>query len=67
MILKINQIEEIRQKNKMNENYLNQIKQNLNKLKEEFDTASNISIQYEDSTFIKKIFVIISSDKGNYI
>jgi ribosome-interacting GTPase 1 len=65
--LKINQIEEIRQKNKMNENYLNQIKQNLNKLKEEFDTASNISIQYEDSTFIKKIFVIISSDKGNYI
>jgi len=57
----------IRQQNEFNEIDLNQFKENLNKLKEELDKPSNVSIEEHSSTFIKKIFVIISFDKGNNI
>jgi phosphomevalonate kinase len=62
-----NEIKEIRKKNKFNEKNLNEIKQNLNKLKEELDKPSNVSIQQEYSSFINKIFVIVSLNEGNKI
>jgi len=62
-----NEIKEIRKKNKFNEIYLNETKENLNKLKEELDKSSNILIQQESSTFINKIFVIIPFNQGNII
>jgi outer membrane murein-binding lipoprotein Lpp len=59
------EIIQIRQQNEFNEIDLNQFKDNLNKLKEELDKSSNISIQEDSSIFINKIFVFISSNKGN--
>jgi len=62
-----NQIKEIRQKNKFNEIYLDKIKENLNKLKEELDKSSNISIKQVSSTFINEIVHVIPFNKGNKI
>jgi archaellum component FlaC len=60
-------LKEIRQENEFNEIDLNRFKQNLNKLKQELDKPSSVSIQQESSKFINKIFVISPCDKGNKI
>jgi hypothetical protein len=61
------EIKEIRQKNKFNEIKLQQLKENLNKLKEELDKPSDVSIEQEPSLFINKISVIIPLDKSKKI
>ena len=54
------ELKRIRQENEFNEIDLDQSKQKLNKLKEELDKSSNISIEQQSSTFINKIFLINS-------
>jgi outer membrane murein-binding lipoprotein Lpp len=61
------EIIQIRQENQFNEIDLDQFKEKLNKLKEELDKPSNVSIEQQSSAFIKKIFVIPPIDKGNTI
>jgi len=60
-------VKEIRQGNEFNEIDLNEFKEKLNKLKEELDKPSNVSIEQQSSSFINKIFVVIAIDKGNNI
>ena len=55
------QLKQIRQDNDFNEIILNQLKQKLKQLEEEFNKSSFISIQQDSSPFINKISVIISS------
>jgi hypothetical protein len=57
----------IRGKNEFNEIHLEELKQKLNKLKEELDKSLNVSIQQESTSFINKISIIIQFDEGNYI
>ncbi len=63
----IQQQTSIRGKNEFNEIHLEDFKQKLNKLKEELDKPTNVSIQQQSSTFIKKISVIIPLSESNYI
>jgi hypothetical protein len=42
---------------------LNELKKQLNKLKEELDNPPNVSIQQQSSSFINKIAVVISPGK----
>jgi hypothetical protein len=61
-------IRQIRNGNDFNEIDLQQLKQKLTKLIEEFDKPLNISIQRNSSQFINKISVVVSSGKYlNYI
>jgi outer membrane murein-binding lipoprotein Lpp len=57
----------IREKNEFSEIHLEELKQKLNKLKEELDKPTNISIQQESTSFINQISVILPFDEGNYI
>lgn len=59
-------IQEIRQDNEFNEMDLDQLKEKFQKLKEEFDQATNISVKQESIPFINKISVIIPFNQGNY-
>lgn len=63
----IKQQTSIRGKNEFNEIHLEELKQKLNKLKEELDKSTNISIQQESTPFINQISVVIPFDEGNYI
>jgi hypothetical protein len=54
-------------KNEFNEIHLEELKQKLNKLKEELDKPTNVSIQQESTSFINQISVIIPFDEGNKI
>jgi DNA anti-recombination protein RmuC len=56
-----------REKNEFKEIHLEKLKQKLNKLKEELDKPTNVSIQQESTSFINQISVIISFDEGNKI
>jgi hypothetical protein len=58
-------IKQTRHDNEFNEIDLDQIKEKLNKLKEELDKPSNVSIEQESSSFINKILVIIPFGKCN--
>jgi outer membrane murein-binding lipoprotein Lpp len=61
------ELKQTREEHEFNEIHLNRFKQNLNKLKQELDKPSSVSIQQESSKFINKIFVISPCDKGNKI
>jgi chromosome segregation ATPase len=61
------QLKQIRQKNKLNEFDLDQLKNKLTKLQKELDQPSNVTIQQQPTSFINKISVIISFPKGNRI
>jgi hypothetical protein len=56
-------LKEIREENDFNEIDLNELKQKLKELEEELSKQSNISIQQDSSSFIKKISVINFSRK----
>jgi NTP pyrophosphatase (non-canonical NTP hydrolase) len=55
-----NEIREVRQENDFNENDLNQLKEKLTQLGKELDQISNISIQEDSRSFIKKISIVAS-------
>jgi DNA repair exonuclease SbcCD ATPase subunit len=57
------QLQKIRQENDFNEIVLSQLKKKLKELEEELNKPSNISIQQDSSSFIKRISVVISSGK----
>jgi hypothetical protein len=58
-------LEQIRKENQFNEINLEELKSKLNKLKQEIDRSTNISIEEEKSpAFINKIVAIIPIDKG---
>jgi outer membrane murein-binding lipoprotein Lpp len=62
------EIIQIRQENQFNEIDLDQFKEKLNKLKEELDKPSNVSIEQQPSSFINKIFLPFPPiGKGNQI
>jgi DNA repair exonuclease SbcCD ATPase subunit len=61
------ELKQIREEDDFNEIHLNQLKQKLKELEEQFNNPSNISIQQEQSSlFINKISVIVSSRKCLY-
>ena len=61
-----NQIREFRQENDFNEIDLNQLKEKLTQLENDLDQIQIILIQEDSKSFIKKIFVDISSGKCVY-
>jgi len=62
-----NAIPTIPGKNQFNEIHLEEFKQKLNKLKEELDKPTNVSIQQESTAFINQIYVILPVHEGNNI
>ena len=58
------QLKKLSKENKFNEINLEQFKYKLNKLQEEFNKPTNISVQQEKSLFINKNFATVSIDKG---
>jgi chromosome segregation ATPase len=60
------QMKDIRQENEFNEIDLKQFKEKLNKLKDELDKPSNVSIKQESTGFINKIFIISPFETGKH-
>ena len=61
------QIKDIREENEFNEIDLNHLKQKLTKLDEETNRLLSISTKQESTSFINKIFLNITFNKGNFI
>jgi hypothetical protein len=57
------QLQKIREENDFNEIVLSQLKEKLKELEEKLNKPSNISIQEDSSSFIKRISVVIYSRK----
>ncbi len=60
------QMKDIRQENEFNEMDLKQFQEKLNKLKNELDKPSNVSIKQELTGFINKIFIMSPFETGKY-
>jgi chromosome segregation ATPase len=60
------QMKDIRQDNQFNEIDLKQFQEKLNKLKDELDKPSKISIEQETTKFINKIFIVSSFETGKH-
>jgi predicted AAA+ superfamily ATPase len=60
------QLKEIREENEFNECDLNQIREQLTKLREKFVASFNLSIEQESILFIDKISVFVPIGKGKY-
>ena len=54
------QMREVRQENDFNEIDLNQLKEKITQLGKELDQISNISVQEDSKSLIKKIFIVTS-------
>ncbi len=61
------ELKRIREENEFNEVDLERFRQKLNKLKEELDQPTNISIEQQSSAFINRILVMIPFNKGKNI
>jgi phosphomevalonate kinase len=61
------ELKRIREENEFNEIDINHFKVKLNKLKEELNQPTNISLKQQSASFIDKMFVIIPFQKGNSI
>lgn len=58
-------LKEIREDNEFNEIDLNQFREKLLQLEEELHKPRNVSINQENTLFINKIFITVSSGKSN--
>ena len=59
------ELKRIHEENEFNEIDLNHFKEKLNKLKEELDKPTNVSLKQQSTSFIDKMFVVIPFHKGN--
>ena len=58
------QLKQTRQENDFNEIHLNRFGQKLNQLEEQLNRPSNVSIEQDSSSFINKIYVVVSAGKS---
>ena len=61
------QMKDIRQEDQFNEIDLKQFQDKLDKLKDELDKPSNVSIEQKATGFINKIFIISSFERGKKV